>query len=357
MYIKGVGMTKFGVHTKTTQELCYEAISEALEDADMRLEEIDEIITSKGDCSNDGERQRLFSAVLSSILQDREIPIIRVVAACSGGGAAVWNACNSEAKNILVVGVEKLTPLPTKLVTDDLMMASERVYEQTEGMNFPAQNALIAQQYMMRYNASPKDLALVALKNHENAFNNPKARFYQKKITLDMINKSPIVASPLRLFDSSISVDGDAAAIITKEKTDIEIAGSALYADRLPAFEAQDMTSWQGSILAARDAYAQAGISPKDIDFAELHDAFTSVELMAYEDLGFAEKGKGKDLIKKGITKINGKLPVNTSGGMKAKGHPVSATGVSQIYEIVNQMRKWAEKRQLNNVKIGLAHN
>ena len=357
MYIKGVGMTKFGIHTKTTQELCYDAISEALEDADMNLEEIGEIITSKGDCSNDGERQRLFSAVLSSILQDKGIPIIRVVAACSGGGAAVWNACNSEAKNILVVGVEKLTPLPTKLVTDDLMMASERVYEQTEGMNFPAQNALIAQQYMMRYNASPKDLALVALKNHENAFNNPKARFYQKKITLDMINKSPIVASPLRLFDCSISVDGAAAAIITKEKTDIEIAGSALYADRLPAFEAQDMTSWQGSILAARDAYAQAGISPKDIDFAELHDAFTSVELMAYEDLGFAEKGEAKHLIRKGKTCMNGELPINTSGGLKAKGHPISATGISQIYEITRQMRKQADKRQLDRTKIGLAHN
>jgi len=357
MYIKGVGMTKFGIHTKTTQELCYDAISEALEDADMNLEEIGEIITSKGDCSNDGERQRLFSAVLSSILQDKGIPIIRVVAACSGGGAAVWNACNSEAKNILVVGVEKLTPLPTKLVTDDLMMASERVYEQIEGMNFPAQNALIAQQYMMRYNASPKDLALVALKNHENAFNNPKARFYQKKITLDMINKSPIVASPLRLFDCSISVDGAAAAIITKEKTDIEIAGSALYADRLPAFEAQDMTSWQGSILAARDAYAQAGISPKDIDFAELHDAFTSVELMAYEDLGFAKKGEAKHLIRKGKTCMNGELPINTSGGLKAKGHPISATGISQIYEITRQMRKQCGKRQLDRARVGLAHN
>ena len=357
MYIKGVGMTKFGIHTKTSQELCYEAISEALEDADMRLEEIDEIITSKGDCSNDGERQRLFSAVLSSILQDRGIPIIRVVAACSGGGAAVWNACNSEAKNILVVGVEKLTPLPTRFVTDDLMMASERIYEQTEGMNFPAQNALIAQQYMMKYNVSPKDLALVALKNHDNAFNNPKARFYQKKVTLDMINKSPIVASPLRLFDCSISVDGAAAAVITKEKTDIEIAGSALYADRLPAFEAQDMTSWQGSVLAARDAYAQAGIGPKDVDFAELHDAFTSVELMAYEDLGFAGKGEGKYLIRKEKTNINGELPVNTSGGLKAKGHPISATGISQIYEITKQMRKQCEKRQLDRTKIALAHN
>jgi len=255
------------------------------------------------------------------------------------------------------VGVEKLTSAPTRFVTEDLMMASERVYEQMEGLNFPAQNALIAQQYMMKYNVSPKDLALVALKNHENAFLNPKARFYKKKVTMDMIKKSPIVSSPLRLFDCSISVDGAAAAIITKEKSDIEIIGSSLYADRLPAFESKDMTTWEGTTFAVKSAYTQAGITSKDIDFAELHDAFTPVELMAYEDLGFAEKGEGKKLIKKGITKMNGTLPVNTSGGLKAKGHPVSATGISQIYEITKQMRQQAGKRQLDRTKIGLAHN
>jgi len=152
-------------------------------------------------------------------------------------------------------------------------------------------------------------------------------------------------------------VDGAAAAIITEEKSDIEIIGSSLYADRLPAFESEDMTSWEGTKLAAKSAYNQAGILPKDIDFVELHDAFTSVELIAYEDLGFIEKGKGKKLIKKGVTKMNGALPVNTSGGLKAKGHPVSATGISQIYEIVKQMKKQAGKRQLDKTKIGLAHN
>ncbi|MDP6648243.1 MAG: thiolase domain-containing protein [Candidatus Woesearchaeota archaeon] len=357
MYIKGVGMTKFGIHTKTTQELCYESIMDALDDAEISLSDIDEIIISKGDSANDGERQRLFPGVLSSILQDQDIPIIRVIAACSGGGAAVWNAVNSRAKNILVIGVEKLTPAPTRFVTDDLMMASERLYEQTEGLNFPAQNALIAQQYMMKYNVSQKDLALVSLKSHENAFHNPKARFYKKKITMDMIKKSPIVASPLRLLDCSISVDGAAAAIISKEKSNIEIIGSSLYADRLPAFESKDMTTWEGTRLAVKSAYNQAGINPEDVDFVELHDAFTPVELMAYEDLGFAEKGEGKKLIKNGATKINGTLPVNTSGGLKAKGHPISATGISQIYEIVKQMRGQAGKRQLNKTKIGLAHN
>ncbi len=356
-YVRGVGMTKFEVHTETTQELCYDAVMEALDDAHMPLLEIDEIIIAKGDSSHDGERQRLFQGVLSSILQYENIPIIQVVAACSGGGAAVWNAIHSPAKNSLVIGVDKLTPPPTKYVTDDLMMASERIYEQTEGLSFPAQNALIAQQYMMKYGTTLNDLALVALKNHENAFDNPKARFYKKKVTLDMIKKSPIVASPLRLFDCSISVDGAAAVIISKDKTDIEIIGSSLYTDRLPAFESEDMTSWDGTKLAAKSAYNQAGITPKEVDFVELHDAFTSVELMAYEDLGFAEKGEGKKLIKGGITKINGALPVNTSGGLKAKGHPVSATGVSQIYEIVKQMHRQAGKRQLDRTKIGLAHN
>ena len=356
-YIKGVGMTKFGIHAETTQELCYEAIMEALDDANTPLSKIDEIIIAKGDSQNDGERQRLFQGVLSSILQDENIPIIQIVAACCGGGVALWNAINSQAKNCLVVGVEKLTPSPTKYITDDLMMASERIYEQTEGLSFPAQNALIAQQYMMKYKANSDDLALVSLKNHENAFGNPKARFYKKKVTLDMIKNSPVVASPLRLFDCSLSIDGAAAAIVSKEETDIEIIGSSLYTDRLPAFESQDMTSWDGTTLAAKTAYKQAGITPNDVDFVEVHDAFTSVELMAYEDLGFAKKGEGKELIRKGITKINGALPVNTSGGLKAKGHPISATGVSQIYELVLQLRKQAKKRQVDNIKYALAHN
>src|SRR3989344_1748375 len=356
-YVKGAGMTKFGALDKNSQELCYEAITEALEDADMSLTDIDEIVISKGESVYDGERQRLFPGVLSSILQDENIPMIRVTAACSGGGGAFWNAVHSEANNVLVVGVEKLTSALTKIVTDDLMIASERIYEQTEGLNFPAQNALVAQQYMMKYNATSDDLALVALKNHDNAFNNPKARFFGKKVTMDMIKKSPMVASPLRLFDCSISVDGAAAAIISNDKSDIEIAASSLYASRLPTFESDDMTSWEATIFAAQAAYKKAKMNPEDISFVELHDAFTPVELMSYEDLGFCKKGKGKDMIREGITNINGKLPVNASGGLKAKGHPISPTGLSQIYELVQQMRKESGKRQIDNINIALAQN
>jgi acetyl-CoA C-acetyltransferase len=356
-YIKGVGMTRFAVHSSTSQELCYEAVTDALEDANMSISDIDEIIFSKGDSIYDGERQRLFSGVLSSILRDEEIPIIRVTAACSGGGAAFWDAVHSDKRNVLVLGIEKLSSALTKYVTYNFMMAGERVYEQQEGLNFPAQNALIAQQYMMKYGASQKDLALISLKNHENAYHNPKARFYGKKVTLDMIKNSPIVASPLRLFDCSISVDGAAAAIVSKDETDIKIIGSSLYASRLPAFESYDMTTWDAVVLAAKAAYNEAGITHEDVDFAEIHDAFTPVELISYEDLGFCGKGKGSKLIREGATEINGKLPVNTSGGLKAKGHPISPTGLSQIYEVVNQMKGRCGKRQIDVPKYGLTQN
>ncbi|HIJ18216.1 TPA: thiolase domain-containing protein [Candidatus Woesearchaeota archaeon] len=357
MYVKGVGMTKFGVHVKSSQELCYDAAMEAMDDAGISPDRIDAVVVSRGDCATDGERQRLFPSVISSILGREGIPMVQVMAACAGGGAAMWDAVHSGHDTVLVLGVEKLTPGTTAVVTDDLMMAAESVYEQREGLNFPAQNALIAQQYMRRYGVSMGDLSLVALKNHENANLNPKARFYGKKVTLDMIKKSPIICSPLRLFDCSASVDGAAAVIITKEKTDVGIIGSALCADRLPAFESPDMTTWASTRIAAGEAYRQAGISPEDLDCVELHDAFTPVELMSYEDLGLCGKGEAKKLIRKGRTKLNGDIPVNSSGGLKAKGHPVSATGVSQIYEMTKQLRGQAEKRQVDGARIGIAHN
>jgi len=186
---------------------------------------------------------------------------------------------------------------------------------------------------------------------------NPKARFYKKRVTLKEIKKSPIVASPLRLFDCSLSVNGAAACILTKDKTNIKISGSSLYTDRMPAFENEDMTTWNASVKSAEEAYKQAGISAKDIDFAEVHDAFTPVEIISYEDLGFCEKGKGAELIRNGATKLGGKMPVNTSGGLKAKGHPISATGISQIYEIVKQMRNECGERQVKNNRRALAQN
>jgi len=358
MYIKGVGMTKFGAQSGTSQELVYEAVMEAIEDSDSDIKDIDAVVVASAstDAESGGERQRLFSGVLSSILR-KQVPILNPTAVCGGGGAALWTANKIDYNNILVVGVERLLTNNSIRVTDEIMMAAERIYEQAEGLNFPAQNALVAQQYMMRYGATTDDFALVAYKNHQNAYKNPKARFYKKEVTLKQIKKSPVVASPLRLFDCSLSVNGAAAIIMTKNETDIKISGSSLFVGRMAAFESADMTSWEATRLAANEAYKQAGISPDDIDIAELHDAFTSVELLSYDDLGFCKKGEGKHLIRNGYTSINGEMPVNTSGGLKAKGHPISATGVSQVYEIVKQMRKQAGERQVDNVKYGLAQN
>ena len=353
-------MTKFGIQQDPSSHMVYESSMEALDDAEMTMNEIDAIVVSSIEIMSNGERQKHSGSVISSIF-NKTLPVLSVPAGCAGGGTALWAACKLQKsgnfRNILVIGFDKIIANTSKKVTDEILMGGERVYEQTEGLNFPAQNALVAQQYMLKYGATTDDFALVAFKNHSNAYLNPKARFYKRQVTLKQIKKSPVVASPLRLFDCSLSVNGAAAAILTKEKTDIEIAGSSLYVDRLSAFENEDMTSWQASKLAAEEAYKQANLSPSDIDVAELHDAFTPVEVISYEDLGFCKKGEGKYMIRKGTVNLNGKLPVNTSGGLKAKGHPISPTGISQVYEIVKQMRNKAGKRQVKKPKYGLAHN
>lgn len=353
MYIKGVGMTKFGFEDSPVFKLVQESSMEALNDADVSMDDIDAVVISNSEVFG---MERHTSAIVSSIFQ-KKMPIINTTAVCCGGGAALWTANKLNYNNVLVIGVEKVLSNNSMNITEDIMTAAERVYEQTEGLNFPAQYALIAQQYMLKYNATNDDLALVAYKNHENAVSNPKARFYNKKVSLEDIKNSPLVASPLRLFDCSLSVNGSAAAVITKNKTDIEISASSLFVDRLAAFERDDMTSSESASLAAAEAYKQAGISADEIDIAEVHDSFTPAELISYEDLGFCKKGQAKEMIRNNMTSLNGKLPVNTSGGLKAKGHPISATGISQIYELVKQMRNEAGKNQIDNIKYALAHN
>ena len=225
-------------------------------------------------------------------------------------------------------------------------------------MIFPVQNALVWQQYMQKYKATMDDLALIAFKNHQNAALNPKAYFYKRPVTLEQIKKSPLVASPFRLMDCSLSINGGAAVIISEEKTDIEIIGSGFATDYLLTFGREKVTHFEATRIAVKQAFEQAKIKLQNIDVAEVHDAFTSVELFSYEDLGFAPIGKGAELIRSGKVNLDGELPINTSGGLKAKGHPISVTGLAQIYEIVKQLRGKCGQRQVNPVpKIGLCHN
>lgn len=358
MYIKGVGMTKFDYSKKPWWQFAFEASMEALGDSNMKISQIDAIVLSAISSAAGGEHQTHKVSVLSEIFKTN-VPIIELPSVCAGGGIAVWVANQFDFNNILVVSGEKLVDNRSEITVDWILSASERAIEQSEGLLFPVQNALVWQQYMQKYNATMDDLALISFKNHKNATLNPKAYFYQRPVSLEKIKSSPEVASPLRLLDCSLSVNGGAAVIISKEKTDIEIIGSGCATDSVLTFGREENHHFKATQIAAKEAFRQAEINPEEIEIAEIHDAFTSVELFSYEDLGFALPGKGAELIRSGKVNLGGEMPVNTSGGLKAKGHPISVTGLAQVYEIVKQLRgKYNQERQAKPVpKVGLCHN
>ncbi|MEA2036555.1 MAG: thiolase family protein [Nanoarchaeota archaeon] len=357
MFIKGVGMTKFGVSDKFSHTLAYEATQEALNDADMGFNDIDAVVCTSLEWFFSIEKQRHFASMLSSMFRTNK-PIIRVPGACAGGGTALWTANQLGYDNVLVVGAEKLMTCHSEAITDEFMMAMDSKWEQQEGINAPTSAALVAGDYINKFpDTTTDDFDAIAFRNHSNGFYNPKARFYNKKVTLEQIKNSKVVASPLKVMHCSISVDGAAAAILTKDKADIEITGSARCTDRVAPFESEDMSTWDATCISSQQAYEQAGITPTELDLVEIHDAFAIVELISYEDLGFAKKGEGAKLVRDGYFEIDGKLPMNPSGGLKSKGHPPSATGLSQIYEIVKQLRNEAGDRQISKANVGLAHN
>ncbi|HDY72683.1 MAG TPA: thiolase family protein [bacterium] len=357
MYIKGVGMTKFDYSQKPWWKQAYEAAMEALEDSKMKISQIQGIVFTAMSSAAAGEHQTHKVSLLSDLFKTN-VPIIETPSVCSGGGVATWTANRLNLKNVLVLSGERIVYSVSEITTDNIMSAAEKVIEQSEGMIFPAQNALVWQQYMKKYGATMDDLALIGFKNHQNAVLNPKAYFYKRPVSLEMIKNSPVVASPLRLLDCSLSINGGAAIILSSEKTDIEIIGSGFATDYLLTFGRDDITHFKATRLAAKQAFEEAKIKRSDINVAEVHDAFSSVELLSYEDLGFAPIGKGNELIRSGKINLDGEMPINPSGGLKAKGHPISATGLAQIYEIVNQLRGKCDDRQIKPVpKIGLCHN
>ena len=360
MYIKGVGMTKFDYSQKFWWQFANVAAMEALEDAKLKISQIDAIAVSamSSAAGVESEHQTHKASMLSDLFKTN-VPIVEITAVCAGGSVAFWVASHlpENFKNIMIVSGERMVETLTEVTTDRIMSASERILEQTEGMLFPVQKAMIWQQYMQKYGGTMDDLTLVAFKNHQNAVSNPKAYYYQRPVTLEEIKNSPVIASPFRLFDCSLSINGGAAVIVSREKTDIELIGSGFATDYLLAFLRKDATHYLATQKAAKEAYLEAKIKPEDVNFAEVHDAFTSEEIIAYEDLGFAKFGQGPELVRKGITNVDGKMPVNPSGGLKAKGHPISVTGLAQIYEVTEQLRGQCKERQVKNAKIGLTHN
>jgi acetyl-CoA C-acetyltransferase len=264
---------------------------------------------------------------------------------------------------VLVGGVEKMTHRITPDVTEFLAMASDFPFEQWHGLTFPSLYALMATAHMHKYGTTEEQMAMVAVKNHHNGALNPKAHM-QREVTLEKALNSRIIAWPLKLYDCSLITDGASCLILTKPElakkftdTPVHIIGTGQASDTIGLYERRDFTTLKAARVAAKEAYKMAGVKPSDIDVAEVHDCFTIAELIAYEDLGFCEPGKGGKMIKEGVTTLEGRIPVNTSGGLKSKGHPVGATGTAQAYEIFLQLTEQAQKRQVKGAEIGLAHN
>jgi len=295
------------------------------------------------------------------------VPATRTEAACASSGAALRAAIQAVlsglADTVLVGGVEKMTHRTTAEVTEYLAMASDYPFEQWNGITFPGLFALMATAHMNEYGTTEKDMALVAVKNHFHGSLNPKAQI-QKEITLETAMSSRTVAWPLKLYDCSLITDGASCLVITKPElakkyTDmpVQIVGSGQASDTIGLYERETFTSLCAARLAAQQAYEMAGVGPENVDVAEVHDCFTIAELIAYEDLGFCKPGESPKLIEKNETRLGGRIPVNTSGGLKAKGHPVGATGTGQAYEMYLQLTGQADKRQVNDAKVGLTHN
>jgi acetyl-CoA C-acetyltransferase len=366
--IISAGLSKFGKHEGLyARELFADAVKEAL-DRCPRLDPKSDIKAMfLGHMGEAYEHQGHMGAAAADWAGLLNIPATRTEAACASSGAAlrsgIYAVLSGLADVVLVGGVEKMTHRTTAEVTEYLAMASDYPFEQWHGITFPGLYALMAKAHMHRYGTTEAQLAQVAVKNHYHGTFNPKAHM-QKEITVETVLASRIVASPLKLYDCSLITDGASCAILTKPElahkfTDqpVHIIGSGQASDTIGLYERQSLTSLLAAKLAAKTAYNMAQVKPADLDVAEIHDCFTIAEILAYEDLDFCPAGKGGALAESGETRLGGRLPINTSGGLKAKGHPVGATGTAQAYEIYLQLTGQADKRQVKDAKIGLTHN
>jgi len=351
VYLIGAGMSKIGKREETSRELVIEAAKELMNYVDLKS--VDAVYV--GVQSETYEHQIMYGTMVAEILGLTPKEAYRVEACAAAGALAFRNAVlavkSGEAEVALAVGVEKMSAVGTENVTDALMAASDFI-DQYSGITIPAHYALVARRYMYQYGATEEDFCLVAVKNHKHALDNPKAHF-QRAITVEECLRSKPVATPIKLLDSAPISDGVAVAVVASREAakghdKIRILASAVATDTLSVSQREDLT-WPTAIWeAAQKAYRQAKIEPSQIKLAEVHDAFTINEVLIYEALGFAKRGEGYKLIREGQTYIGGKVAVNTSGGLKARGHPIGATGLAQIYEIFLQLTNRAGKRNVN---------
>ncbi len=364
----GAGITAFGERWDTSfRDLCTEAGVAALEDANVAGEQIDAMFVGSMSAGRFIGQEHVGALVADYVGLGGElhVPATRVEAACASGGLAFRQAVAAVASGmsdvVVAAGVEKMTDVSD--ATDVLAGAADREWESFAGATFPGLYAMIACDYMHKYGLTREQLAQVAVKNHYHGARNPFAQF-RSEITQSTVMKSTLVASPLRLFDCSPVSDGAAVVIVcplerAKEFTDtpIQVLASAQAGDTIALHDRPDFSTMGATVAAGNSAFQQAKLERKDIDFVEVHDCFTIAELCAIEDLGFVPKGTAGKFTEEGETQVGGKLPVNTSGGLKACGHPVGATGIKQVWEVVQQLRGEAGKRQVEGAEIGMTQN
>jgi acetyl-CoA C-acetyltransferase len=366
--IVSAGLSKFGkLEGLYAREIFAEAVKEAFDRCPNLNPKKDIQALFVGHMGESYEHQGHTGATMADWAGLLHIPATRVEAACSSSGAAlragIYAVLSGLCDVVMVGGVEKMTHRTTPEVTEYLAMASDYPFEQWHGITFPGLFALMATAHMHKYGTTERQMAMIAVKNHYHGSLNPKAHM-QKEVTLETALSSRVIAWPLKLYDCSLITDGASCLILTrpelaKKYTDmpVHIIGSGQASDTIGIYEREQFTSLTAAKLAAKKAYEMANVKPEEISVAEVHDCFTIAEIIAYEDLGFCKPGEGGKLAEKGETKIGGRIPVNTSGGLKAKGHPVGATGTAQAYEIYLQLTGQAEKRQVKDAEIGLTHN
>lgn len=367
--IIGIGDTKFGeLWDLSLRDLGIQAGLAAVYDANMSGDEIDALFLGNMSAGKFIEQEHIGALIAdySGLARDH-IPATRVEAAGASGGLAFrqgYLAVASGMHDIVVVGgAEKMTDVGDTLSTEIQAMAADQQWESSFGATFPSLHAMIARRHMHEFGTTREQIASVAVKNHRHGSLNPKAQF-QKEIKMDAVLKAPPVAEPLGMFDCAPTSDGAAAVVLcamerAKDYTDtpVRVLASAQASDTLSLAHRESLVTFEATSVAARRAFEQAGLGPKNVQLAEVHDSFTISEILAIEDLGFFEKGTGGAATESGQTALGSKLAVNTSGGLKARGDPIGATGIAQVVELVVQLRGEAGKRQVSGAEVGLAQN
>jgi len=364
-----VGHSRFGDRSDVNlSELAFEAIQPSLEKSELTAKEIPYMaLGSMGVWSE----EPLPAVVIAEYCGLTGAGLVRCEAACASGSAAAFNAYSAirsgQMDSALVVGVEKMKQIDTPTVLEIIGRAGYYMWEfENFGMTFPAYYAVHAVQHMAKYGTTEEDLALVAVKNHRYGAMNSLAHL-QQEITVEKVLNSSVIAWPLKLYDCCPITDGSAAVVLASEKKAKElgvedpvwIEAMGVASDTANLSKRETYVGLEASVRASRMAYRMAGISPKDVDVATVHDCFTIAEVMAYEDLGFCEKGEGARMVREGETEVGGRIPVNVDGGLKAKGHPIGTTGVSMLAELTKQLREEVKPSRQAPMKnyTALAHN